>query len=156
MKQFNQTLFFFLILLLASCDPEMVYDQYMETNNGSWGWQDAKEFHIDISDTLSLHNIYLQVRHTVDYPMSNLYLFVHVKGPSGQYLKDTVNLLLANPDGSWTGTGTGSLRELQLLYRKETRFRIQGNYTFTLEQGMRIPELPVTDLGMRIERSNPD
>ena len=131
----------------------MVYDQYTQPRKGLWSWQDAREFHVDITDTVSLHNIYLQVRHTVDYPMSNLYMFVHVKGPSGQHLKDTVNLVLAASGWKWTGKGTGNLRELLFLYRKQTKFRIPGTYTFTLEQAMRNPELPVTDLGVRIERS---
>jgi gliding motility-associated lipoprotein GldH len=134
----------------------MVYDQYSSTEDGLWRWQDAKEFFVEITDTVSLNNIYLQVRHTVEYPLSNLYLFVHVKGPSGQFKKDTVNLVLANPDGKWIGRGTGNLRELRLLYRKHTKFSQQGTYTFTLEQGMRNPELPVTDLGVRVERIKPD
>jgi gliding motility-associated lipoprotein GldH len=144
-----------LFLTFVSCDPNMVFDQYIHIENGLWGWVDAREFEVDISDTTSLHDVYLQVRHTVEYPLSNLYMFVHVKGPSGQIMKDTVNLLLAAPDGSWTGRGSGNLRELQLLYRKQTQFRSPGTYTFTLEQGMRNPELPVTDLGVRIEKINP-
>jgi gliding motility-associated lipoprotein GldH len=143
-----------LLILLVSCDKGMVYDEYVGTNGG-WRWQDAREFKVDLSDTLSLHNIYVQVRHTVEYPMSNLYLFVHVKGPKGQVRKDTVNMILAEPSGEWTGRGSGKLRELQLLYRKQTQFRIPGTYVFTLEQAMRNPELPVTDLGIRIERINP-
>ena len=144
----------FLLILLVSCDKDMVYDEYVETKGG-WRWQDAREFKVDLSDTLSLHNIYVQVRHTVEYPMSNLYMFVHVKGPNGQHRKDTVNMILAEPSGEWTGRGSGKLRELQLLYRKQTQFRIPGTYVFTLEQAMRNPELPVTDLGIRIERINP-
>jgi len=144
-----------LLLALISCDPDMVYDQYIHIENGMWSWVDAREFKVDISDTTSLHNIYLQVRHSVEYPLSNLYMFVHVKGPTGQHLKDTVNLILAAPDGQWTGSGTGKLRELQLLYRNQTQFGVSGTYTFTLEQGMRKPELPVTDLGIRIERAKP-
>ena len=70
-------------------------------------------------------------------------------------MKDTVNLILAAPDGRWTGSGTGKLRELQLLYRSQTQFGKSGTYVFTLEQGMRKPELPVTDLGIRIEKANP-
>jgi gliding motility-associated lipoprotein GldH len=108
-----------------------------------------------MEDTISLHNIYLQVRHTVEYPMSNLYMFVYVKGPAGQILKDTVNLVVASPDGSWNGKGTGKLRELRLLYRKNTKFSQPGVYSFTLEQAMRKPELPVTDIGVRLERVNP-
>jgi gliding motility-associated lipoprotein GldH len=145
----------FLFLFLGeSCDRALVYNEYVNIDGG-WKWQDAKEFKVEVSDTLSLHNIYVQVRHTVDYPMSNLYMFVHLKGPTGQHRKDTVNLILAEPSGEWTGRGAGNLRELQLLFRKQTRFSVPGTYVFTLEQAMRAPTLPVSDLGIRIERSNP-
>lgn len=155
MKKLSTFVLFLMILLSVSCDPHMIYDQYVQTENGLWNWTDAREFQVDITDTTSLHNIYLQVRHSVDYPLSNLYMFVHVKGPGGQHMKDTVNLILAAPDGRWTGSGTGKLRELQLLYRSQTQFGKSGTYVFTLEQGMRKPELPVTDLGIRIEKANP-
>jgi len=156
MKHIYHSLVLLLILLLISCDSDMVYNQYIQSEDGLWRWQDAKEFHIDMADTVSLHNIYIQVRHTVDYPLSNLYMFVNVKGPSGQHLKDTVNMVVANPDGKWVGRGTGNLRELRLLYRRDTKFSQPGTYIFTLEQGMRNPELPVTNLGFRIERINQD
>jgi gliding motility-associated lipoprotein GldH len=145
-----------LLVMWSSCDRNMVYDQYTTLDDGMWSWQDAREFKADISDTLSLHNIYLQVRHTTEYPMSNLYMFVEVAGPAGQHIRDTVNLVLAEPDGRWIGRGAGNQREIRLLYRKNTQFGESGLYTFVLEQGMRIPELPVTDLGVRIERINPE
>ena len=147
-----------LILLLPqlySCDSDMVYDRFEHLDHGTWTWQNAVEFEADISDTISLQNIYLQVRHTTAYPLSNLYIFVHIKSPEGQYLKDTVNMILAAPDGRWTGRGNGKLRELMLLYRTQTKFRVPGTYVFTLEQAMRQEELPVTDVGIRIERSKP-
>lgn len=144
-----------LLLYTVSCDSGMVYDQYEPTENGVWKWQNAMEFKVDISDTISLNNIYLQVRHTVEYPLSNLYMFVHVKSPSGQHITDTINMVLAAPDGEWTGKGNSNIRELMLLYRKQTQFRIPGTYVFTLEQAMRQPELPVTDLGIRVEVINP-
>ncbi len=144
-----------LLLHAHSCDPDMVYDQFKQPEQGVWTWKDALEFKADISDTLSLHNIYLQVRHTTEYPMSNLYMFVHIKSPGGQHLRDTVNMILAAPDGRWTGRGNGNIRELMLLYRKQILFRVPGTYTITLEQAMRREELPVTEVGIRIERSNP-
>lgn len=154
MKKIFTILFFSALLTLFSCDPGLVYDHFETMDNGTWAWTDPREFEVDIADTLSLHNIYLQVRHTVEYPMSNLYMFVYVKSPSGQMLKDTVNMMLAEPDGRWIGKGSGHLRELMLLYRRQTRFGGSGMYTFTLEQGMRNPRLPVTDIGIRIVRTN--
>ena len=155
MIRFRYWLSVLLVLLVASCDPGMVYDQYMTTENGNWKWNDVGVFEVEMSDTVSLHNIYLQIRHTADYPMSNLYMFVLLKGPSGKFLKDTVNMVLAAPDGSWTGKGTGKLRELRLLYRKQIRFDEPGTYSISLEQAMRKSDLPVTDVGVRIERVNP-
>jgi len=142
------------LLALTACDPQMVYDQYITTKNGTWTWNDVGEFEIAIEDTVSLHNMYLQVRHSVDYPMSNLYMFVLLKGPSGQYSRDTVNLELATPDGQWTGRGQGKLRELRYLYRKQFRFGEPGTYTVYLEQAMRRQGLPVRDIGVRVEKIN--
>lgn len=150
-------LFLFVLLfpLATSCDPQMVYDQYMTTKNGEWKWNDVGVFEVDMADTVSLHNIYLQVRHSVDYPMSNLYMFVLLKGPSGQFVRDTVNMVLAAPDGQWIGTGQGKLRELRLLYRQQIRFSEQGIYIISVEQAMRKSELPVHNVGVRIERIKP-
>jgi len=151
--RYLQILFFFLIL--QACDPEMVYDHFVTMDNGMWTWSDVGEFQIPVSDTVSLHNIYIQVRHSVDYPMSNLYMFVVLKGPSGQFARDTVDLQLAAPDGRWFGKGIGRLRELRLLYRKQVRFSEPGTYTIYLEQAMRKQALPVRDVGIRVERVNP-
>jgi len=154
MKRYVPVILVLWLIFTASCDQNVVFDEYVPTG-GQWGWRDAREFMVEMDDTLSLYNIYVQVRHTTEYPMSNLYMFVHVKGPDGQHRKDTVNMILAEPSGEWTGRGTGHLRELQLLFRNQVQFRIPGAYVFTLEQAMRHPELPVTDLGIRVERSNP-
>jgi len=143
------------LFILFACDPGMVYHQFRKVEGGTWRWEDPKRFRVNISDTTHMHNIYLQVRHTVDYPLRNLYLFVQVEGPGGRQLRDTVNLVVAEPDGTWKGKGVSKLKELRLLYRKGTIFGDTGTYTFTLEQGMRTPALPVTDVGVRIERINP-
>lgn len=142
-----------LIILLAAsaCDRRAVYDRFATIEGEQWEWDEVREFDVDLNDTSTLYNVLIQIRHTTDYPMRNLYLFVHLEGPSGQTLTDTINYMLANPDGSWIGKGVGNLRELRYLYRKNTRFPEPGTYTVRLEQGMRVPGLPVTDVGIRVE-----
>jgi gliding motility-associated lipoprotein GldH len=144
-----------LAIILSSCDSTVIYDKFLSAGDSEWSWDEPFEFEADISDTISLHNLYIQVRHTVDYPLSNLYLFVHIQGPSGQSLSDTVNITLADQTGKWLGSGVGKFRELRLLYRKNTVFKEPGLYSFTIEQGMRNPSLPVTDVGLRIEKVKP-
>ena len=151
----NIAIWIITVCFMASCNHDIVYDQYVSTDPEGWTWQDKKAFEVDITDTVSLHNIYIQVRHTLDYPMSNLYMFVRIEGPSGQTLSDTLNFILAHPDGKWIGSGVGKLKELSLLYRKHTVFAQPGIYRFELEQGMRSSELPVTNVGLRIVKQQP-
>ncbi len=142
-------------LLLVSCDKNVVVDMYQHIDNAVWTWDDVKNYAFEIDDTITEHDILIQLRHTTEYPMSNLYIFVEVKGPSGQSLQDTINYILAESDGRWIGKGNGNLRELRYLYRRGTIFPETGTYSISLEQAMREPRLPVSDLGVRIEKMNP-
>ena len=151
-KTHRFVLFLVLLLVPLACDPLMVYDNYDSMDDGLWGWRDVPVFEVDMQDSVSLFDIYLQVRHSTSYPLSNLFMFVNLKGPSGQFRRDTVNLILAAPDGSWYGRGNGSMKEMRLVYRSGVRFAEPGSYSFFIEQAMRHEELPVKDLGLRIEK----
>jgi gliding motility-associated lipoprotein GldH len=155
MKPVRFLLILVALMMLSACDPLMVHDQFMDVENGSWTWDQTGVFEMEMEDSTSLHNVFLQVRHSTEYPMSNLYMFVVLKGPTGRFVRDTVNLQLAAPDGRWLGRGTGKLREIHYLYRRNIRFNEAGTYTLSIEQGMRKSPLPVTNVGVRVERSNP-
>ena len=144
----------FFLFLPFSCQRSVEFDQFSSIDKSGWSWNDPLTFEVELTDTVNVHDLFIQVRHTVDYPMSNLYMFVKVAGPSGQSLADTVNFILAESDGMWLGSGVGKLKELRLLYRKNTLFKDPGIYTFVIEQGMRNPSLPVTDIGIRIEKAH--
>ena len=143
-----------LLVLPMSCNRNVVYDQFSSLPNSTWTWDEPLSFEFELNDTLNAYDLFIQIRHTVDYPMSNLYMIVHIEGPSGQIITDTVNFILAEPDGKWIGSGVGKLKELRLLYRKNTVFKDQGTYRFVLEQGMRKSSLPVTDVGIRVEKAH--
>ena len=150
------SLVLFLVLFVnVSCDHEMVFDEFYRIENGSWRWEDPAEFNFTVDDTASFNNILIMLRHSTDYPLSNLYMFVRISGPSGQKIVDTINFRLAEPDGKWLGTGVGNLREIGYLFRKNTRFPETGEYHVDIEQAMRLPEVPVRDVGFRIEHVKP-
>ncbi len=137
--------------MLGSCDPDMVYDKFQKTDNGEWSWADKKIFIVPITDSLKSYNILINIRHTTEYPKSNLFVFIKTTAPNGHFMKDTVEIKIANDRGKWLGNGFGDIKLVSRIYRKAVRFAYKGNYTFTLEQAMRIPEIPVTDVGLRIE-----
>ena len=141
-------------LILVGCDVVMVYDNFRQVEGASWSWDEPMDFIFDIKDTTSVNDILVHVRHTVEYPLSNLYMFVEIDGPTDQHIRDTIQFILAEPDGKWIGKGIGVQREVGYLYRENIRFPQEGTYTIRIEQAMRLEEVPVTDVGLRIEKKN--
>jgi gliding motility-associated lipoprotein GldH len=141
-----------IILILSSCDPDMVYDKYQKTEKGEWSWADKKIFKVQIADSLRTYNILINIRHTTNYPKSNLFVFVTTTAPNRQFIRDTVEIKIANDRGKWLGNGFGDIKLISRIYRKGVRFKNSGEYTFSIEQRMRLPEIPVTDVGLRIEK----
>lgn len=149
----------FLILIIGSlftvsCDRNQVYNSFTKMEDGNWSWDEPVIFEPEISDTAQNCDILIQLRHTTDYPLSNLYMFVHVDGPSGQRMTDTINFILARKSGEWIGKGIGHLREIGYMYKREARFPENGTYRFTVEQAMRLEEVPVTEVGLLINSGN--
>ena len=138
-------------MFLISCDPHMVYDQYMTIENGQWKWEDVGVFEVEMNDTISSQYLpagspYGGVSH--EQP---LYVCL-LKGPSGQHLRDTVNMVLAAPDGRWIGTEQANSGSCSFCTGSRFDLVNRAAIPFTLEQAMRKSELPVTDVGVRIER----
>lgn len=144
--------------LLAGCGDHVVFQEDARTPQGVWerGWD--PQFAFDVQDTVTPHDVYLDVRHTGDYPFSNLYTFVRLTGPDGGQHTDTVECTLADPTGRWYGKGTGFIRsdrfDAHVLYKLRNRFPRKGRYTLTLEQAMRVEKLDgIIDVGVSVERS---
>ncbi len=145
-------------MLVTGCSDHVVYQSDVPIPGGAWSSTYAPEFAFDIADTVSQHDVYIDVRHTGDYPFSDLFLFVDLTGPGGRTMRDTVECLLADPDGRWLGKGTGFIFsdriQAKVLYKLHNRFPAAGRYSMRLEQAMRMEPLPaVMDVGVSVERS---
>ncbi|HOZ87424.1 MAG TPA: gliding motility lipoprotein GldH [Bacteroidia bacterium] len=143
-----------LALMMTSCNKNVVYSKYQTFSGNEWFMKDKAVFDVDITDTQSLNNISLMVRHADSYPYSNLFLFVTTKYPDGKVLGDTMEIVLATQKGEWQGSGAGDIYDLKVPIKKNVRFVTPGKYQFTFEQGMRVDPLPlIMDLGFEIEKS---
>ena len=136
----------------------MVFQADVPVPDEAWDRSFTPEFGFEVSDTVQHHDLYIDVRHTGDYPFSDLFLFVDLYGPDDRHLRDTVECLLADPTGRWYGKGTGFIFadrfEAHVLYKLKNRFPAPGRYTIKLEQAMRTEKLPgVIDVGVSVERS---
>jgi gliding motility-associated lipoprotein GldH len=80
-------------------------------------------------------------------------LFVEIEQPGGEVLRDTFEIVVADPSGRWLGKGFGGIKTLQTLYRRDVYFPVPGEYTISLQHGMREDVLTgIHDVGIRIEK----
>ncbi len=145
-------------MLFAACTDHVHFQADVPIPDGAWHRDLKPEFAFQMDDTVTRHDLYIDIRHTGDYPYSDLFLFVDLHGPDGRHLRDTVECLLADPTGRWYGKGTGFIFadrfEAHVLYKLGNRFPAAGLYHIRLEQAMRTEELPgVLDVGISVERS---
>ena len=143
-----------LVMALLSCgDKNVIFDESVIIQNASWDNQELPYFDVKVEDTLSAYNFYLNIRHLENYRYSNFYMFLHTTFPNGSQTHDTVEIVLAYPDGRWVGSGTGSMRNNNILLNDNLYFPLKGNYRFEIEQAMREPVLEgVTDVGICFEK----
>ena len=156
MKYLKKISFILLVVaILSSCgNKNVIFDESVVIPNASWDNQDLPYFDVTIEDTLSVYDFYLNIRHLENYRYSNFYMFLHTTFPNGNQTHDTIELVLAYPDGRWIGSGSGSMRSNKILLNNNLCFPLKGNYHFEIEQAMREPVLEgVTDVGVCFEKT---
>jgi gliding motility-associated lipoprotein GldH len=150
----NAILISIVTVFLCSCNKNVVYSKYNTFKENEWFAKDKVTFDVEITDTQTLNNINLMVRHADTYPYNNLFLFVTTKYPDGKSLTDTMEIILANQKGEWQGSGAGDIYDFKVPVKKNVRFPLGGKYQFIFEQGMRVDPLPlIMDFGLEIEKS---
>ncbi len=151
---------FFLAVIFISCDNNRVFDKY-QTISGGWEKEDPVQFSISDVDSIAKHNMFITLRNTNEYKYSNLFLIARMDFPNGKKLTDTLEYIMATPEGKWLGTGFNDVKENKLWYREGVRFRESGTYTFSIEHAVRkngnvtgdARLEGITEVGLRIERS---
>ena len=151
------TKFFFLLLLvivgLAACDQNKIFESNVNIPADGWSRFEHARFEVEITDTISPCNIYINVRNNSRYRHMELWLFVDVHTPSGIVERDTMEILLADHRGKWLGNGLGDKFDTRMVFRRNIRFPESGNYVFEYEQANREePLIGIEDIGLRIEK----
>ena len=143
-----------LICLFTACDKDVVFEKNVPIPDYRWDLNNVVTLETEIKDTISLHNIYINIRNASGYQFSNLFLFLKTTTPAGTVAKDTVELMLADESGKWLGEGQGDIRDNRLLFKANYRFPQAGLWKFGLQQAMRVNPLPeIADAGIRIEKA---
>lgn len=155
---------YLLILVVSiSCDANRVFDEYKSVPD-QWDKDNKIEFKVIPPDSTKAYNLFVNLRNTENYKYSNLFLIVELNYPNGKTLKDTLEYKMANPDGTFLGSGFTDVKENKLWYKGYEApfvFNESGEYSINIQHAMRqngsvngIDKLEgITDVGFRIEHS---
>ena len=154
--------FFFaslLSLLLIACGHSGVTADTVAITSEGWQLEDPAIFELPRLDSLATYNAFITVRNNNKYPFSNLFLIVSLQHPYGKTVVDTLEYKMARPDGSWLGTGIGSVKENKLFFKQNLAFNEAGNYTLHISHAVRNNGEPqgvrklegITDIGYSLE-----
>ena len=146
----------FVLFLLASC-MNSSEDVHINNLNGNWDKKAEQKFDFKIKDAQNPKNIIFVVRNNNDYPYSNIRFFVNLSDlKSKKKTTDTLNYVLAQPNGEWIGKGFGDTKETLFQYKLNYKFPANGDYSIGITQAMRTDKLKgIEDIGVKIETAKP-
>ncbi|PCI11433.1 MAG: gliding motility lipoprotein GldH [Flavobacteriaceae bacterium] len=148
-----------LFLGLISCDSNQTFDTYYPVENNIWLKGDVVEFQVEVEDTISKNNIFINIRNNKDYEFSNLFLIASMEFPNGLKVIDTLEYEMTDKVGDFLGSGYTDIKENKLFYKENVRFQNKGLHILKVEQAMRkssnihgLDSLKgISDIGLRIE-----
>ena len=141
-------------LLLGACNGQTVYHSFQSLSDKGWLRQDTLNFEVAVPDSFTTYRLFVEVRNQTDYPYLNLPLSITERDTALQVLStDTVQLMLATPQGHWTGQGWGGMYQTafpagRITLKEAGTYRFQIVYTLpdTLLKG-------ISDVGIRIDHT---
>ena len=148
------------IFLVLSCNSNVVYDKYKPIENHQWYSENAINFIVSNKDTISLNNVFINIRNNKNYEFSSLFLITKMEFPNGNQVIDTLEYEMTDSYGNWLGQGFTDIKENKLFYKENVVFSEKGEYKFDIYQATRssndiegkTPLKGITDVGLRIEK----
>ncbi len=98
----------------AACTPEdNAYSEFHQLPPSGWAYNDTVLFTPVTADTVSRGPLSIALRHNNSYEYSNIW--IELTWHNGPDLKrDTLNIILADPNGRWQGKGFGPSYQIEL------------------------------------------
>ncbi|HEY0677005.1 MAG TPA: gliding motility lipoprotein GldH [Chitinophagaceae bacterium] len=142
-------------VFLSACGPINTFEKNVPIPGHEWesGFKPVITF--DITDTASLYNVFMVIRHRNAYGYNNIWIRGTVQEPADTATRtQQYDLKLANDEKGWFGKGMDDIFEHRILIQERTRFTRPGEYRFKLEHTMREDPLKhVMNVGLRIEKA---
>ncbi len=154
----NSVFLLFAIIAMISCDKKRVFDEYKSVGR-EWHKDSIITFALPEIDSLKNYNLFVNIRNNNDYEFNNLFLIVALDLPKGVTNVDTLEYMMAAPDGTLLGEGFSDYKVNKLFFKENVTFKPSGKYEVRIEQAVRqngkvtgVETLKgISEVGFRIE-----
>lgn len=148
---------FFVAVFFLACDDSRVYEKNHDFEDRNWLVNDTATFEFQIKDTSTNYNLYCNIRNSVAFPYSRVFINYYLQDSAGATLqkKLTEAFLFDRETGKPLGSsGLGDIYDQRLPVINNYRFPYAGKYKMTFEQYMRIDTLQgIIAVGLRVEKT---
>lgn len=157
--------YYFLFLLvstcvISSCDTNRIYETNHDFEDRAWRANDVQTFEFRIDDPGKKYNLYYNVRNSLDYPYSRIFVTYHLQDSLGNDLqtKLTMEDLFNQKTGAPFGSSSiGDIYDHRFPIQDSLEFKSPGTYKLKLEQFTRQDTLKgILAIGVRVEAVQPE
>lgn len=126
----------------------------------TWKINEPQEFEFRIDDPEKKYNLYYNVRNSLDYPYSRIFVTYHLQDSLGNELQsklDAQNLFDQKTGAPFGTSNLGDIYDHQFLLLNEYEFKLPGKYKLKLVQFTRQDTLKgILAIGARVETTQPE
>ena len=150
------TICYLLFAVFGCTDPNTIFKQHTDIEDGNWFLKYEPTFEFEIKDTTQSYTVYYLIRNGTAYPYYNLYIKQFLTDDKNKAINEALNELkvMDETTGKPLGDGMGDLFDHKIVALKNYRFPHAGKYKFKIRQYMRQDPLPqILSVGISIEKS---
>ena len=142
---------FLMLCCFSACNQNTFYHKTDTLPNETWNMNHILDYKVNITDSLQYYSFFIDIRNTTDYSNQNLWVFFTTQSPDNNVFTDTLNCIISDAYGRWTGKGSGRIRDNRLVFKSKVRFPRTGTYIFSAQQAMRTNDLKgIADFGITL------
>lgn len=141
------------ILCLWSCKQQEVYYKFEPISQNQWDKGSELCFDLDsvTINPLQTYTINVEISHNIIYAYRTLWLYLDQTLQDNIIVRDTVECLLSNENGSWLGSGNGATRQLSFLYKTDISVDTTFQNQICISHGMQDLQLKgIEKIGLKI------
>jgi len=141
-----------ILFVFWSCSNSTVYKKDFDIDEKGWDYKDVLEFDFDIENPKQNYNLLINLKYNKTYNYNNLFFFVDIIDSENTVKRDTIECIMAAPNGKWMGEISGDYVEHQFMYGYNVNFPTKGIYKIQLQQAMRDTMLKkISKVGLELQ-----